>query len=65
MTLGFFDDPSVNFSAMYEQTYFRGDIPNDAFGQQVLKAIRIEKVVPNALRLDTNQQLECYSLSLA
>ena len=49
-------------SAMYEQTYFRGDIPNDAFGQQVLKAIRIEKIVPNALRLDTNQQLECYSL---
>jgi len=47
---------------MYEQTYFRGDIPNDAFGQQVLKAIRIEKIVPNALRLDTNQQLECYSL---
>ena len=63
MKLGFFDDPSINFSEMYELTYFRGDIQDDAFGQHVLKAIRIERVVPNALRLNDNKQLECYSLS--
>lgn len=39
------------------------DKQDDAFGQQALKAIRIERVIPNALRLNDNKQLECYSLS--
>lgn len=62
MNLGLFDDPGINFSEMYEETYFRGIIPNDAFGRQVLEAIRIERIVPNVLRLNANRQLECYSL---
>ncbi len=63
MKLDLYDDPSMNFKEMYEETFFRGMIKDSAFGKQVLEAIRLNLCTPQALRLDENGKLECYSLT--
>jgi len=63
--VGVSDDPEVNFSQLYESVLFRGDISEDAFGAQVLKAIRTWQYPPNRIHKIEKGKWECRLLSEA
>ena len=60
--LGFQDDPDINFHEIYDELFFRGYIENNNDAAIILKALRINRHIPQALRRNENGQLECYSL---
>lgn len=62
ITLGLHDDPKFDFSKMYEEVYFCGMIQNNEFGAKVLEATTTNRLMPCALRINGNGQLECYAL---
>lgn len=65
MQLGFFDDPVIRFSEVYQEILFRGLIDEGSFGAQILAAVRVERYLPSARRVNGDKQLECYLLDPA
>lgn len=63
--LGFSDDQRFNFQEMYTDFLFRGYVDDDETGQTILAALRIDKFLPQALRLSDDGKLECYKLMAA
>ena len=61
-SLGFADDPTLDFNEQYEETLFRGYISNNETGTIILAALCLEQKTPNILVVPTKGRLECHLL---
>lgn len=58
-TLGFEDDPRLDFRQIYCEPLFRGYIQDNETGKIILEALRIEKFTPQVLSVNGQGKLEC------
>ncbi|MDU9007187.1 hypothetical protein [Sedimentitalea todarodis] len=62
ISLGFADDPTLDFNEQYEETLFRGYIADNETGVIILKALRLDYQTPNILVMPEKGRLECHLL---
>lgn len=62
ISLGFADDPSLDFTEQYEEPLFRGYVDDDETGTIIINALRLEQKSPNVLVVPEHGRLECHLL---
>ena len=64
ISLGFADDPTLDFNEQYEEALFRGYITDNETGAIILKALRLDYQTPNILVMPEKGRLECRLLKV-